>query len=449
MEGYLFIQKRYVNRVNIMELSEHTKAMRSALNHCMSFFHSRDTDPDPLIANQLAKDALQASECISNYRLEALQAFVETNRKSCSSSIPTVHIDDMSPEEFRQEFLRCNRPCLIRGIQDKPYFAQVHQDWTTMGTGTGTPASINVQWFQENVGNDTLVPVRKETSGAIDDDGRAEECQVIAIPLREWIQNDRSDKTMYLKDWHLVQFLGQQIYFVPPLFQKDLLNAFGTTFLNGDYKFVYWGPAGSKTPLHSDVLHSFSWSYNVVGEKKWTFHVNNHMDSALEEMGVVVVHQHAGEAMFVPATWKHEVENVVETLSINHNWVTTDNIDLTWACVETEMVAVRFEMKKWGLDGHEAMEKMLRGCIGIDVTMFFLLCWTSLLEPWGQKEKSRDDYFDIFRLGSMMEKLFSMEDLDLQARLAIVLVSETKADDAVRVARRILRQIKILQESLL
>jgi hypothetical protein len=153
--------------------------------------------------------------------------------------------------------------------------------------------------------------------------------------------------------------------------------------------------------------------------------------------------------MFVPATWKHEVENVVETLSINHNWVTTDNIDLTWACVETEMVAVRFEMKKWGLDGHEAMEKMLRGCIGIDVTMFFLLCWTSLLEPWGQKEKSRDDYFDIFRLGSMMEKLFSMEDLDLQARLAIVLVSETKADDAVRVARRILRQIKILQESLL
>ena len=204
---------------------------------------------------------------------------------------------------------------------------------------------------------------------------------------------------------------------------------------------MYWGPAGSKTPLHSDVLHSFSWSYNVVGEKKWTFHVDK-IDSPL------VVHQRAGEAMFVPATWKHEVENVVETLSINHNWVTTDNIDLTWACVETEMVAVRFEMNQWGLVGHEAMEKMLQGCIGIDVTMFLLLCWTSLLEPWGQKQKGWDDYFDIFRLGSMMEKLISMEELDLQARLATVFVSETKADDAMRVARHLLRQIKNLEESL-
>jgi hypothetical protein len=35
-----------------------------------------------------------------------------------------------------------------------------------------------------------------------------------------------------------------------------------------DYRFVYLGPAGSWTPLHSDVLRSHSWSANVAGRKR-------------------------------------------------------------------------------------------------------------------------------------------------------------------------------------
>ena len=70
----------------------------------------------------------------------------------------------------------------------------------------------------------------------------------------------------YLKDWHLQSHLREQstettapLYRVPPHFQYDLLNAFLTKFTkNGDYMFTYWGPAGSRTRLHSDVLNSFS-----------------------------------------------------------------------------------------------------------------------------------------------------------------------------------------------
>ncbi len=36
-----------------------------------------------------------------------------------------------------------------------------------------------------------------------------------------------------------------------------------------DYRFVYLGPAGTWTPLHSDVLRSHSWSANVCGRKRW------------------------------------------------------------------------------------------------------------------------------------------------------------------------------------
>eukprot|EP01043_Picozoa_sp_COSAG02_P031378 COSAG02_NODE_2045_length_10020_cov_2.699224_4_plen_1005_part_00 len=36
-----------------------------------------------------------------------------------------------------------------------------------------------------------------------------------------------------------------------------------------DYRFVYLGPKGSWTPLHHDVLASYSWSVNLCGIKRW------------------------------------------------------------------------------------------------------------------------------------------------------------------------------------
>ena len=36
-----------------------------------------------------------------------------------------------------------------------------------------------------------------------------------------------------------------------------------------DYRFVYLGPRGTRTPLHADVLRSFSWSVNLAGRKRW------------------------------------------------------------------------------------------------------------------------------------------------------------------------------------
>ena len=37
----------------------------------------------------------------------------------------------------------------------------------------------------------------------------------------------------------------------------------------GTHRFVYAGVAGTWTPLHADILRSFSWSANVAGRKKW------------------------------------------------------------------------------------------------------------------------------------------------------------------------------------
>ena len=36
------------------------------------------------------------------------------------------------------------------------------------------------------------------------------------------------------------------LYTVPEIFRHDLLNTFLTRFKDGDYRFVYWGPAGER-----------------------------------------------------------------------------------------------------------------------------------------------------------------------------------------------------------
>jgi len=42
------------------------------------------------------------------------------------------------------------------------------------------------------------------------------------------------------------------------------------------------------------------------------------------------------EAIFVPSGWHHSVENVEDTLSINHNWVNPYNIHWGWDLMKRE-----------------------------------------------------------------------------------------------------------------
>lgn len=58
-------------------------------------------------------------------------------------------------------------------------------------------------------------------------------------------------------------------------FSDDWLNAYYDNQSNNinekcqsDYRFIYLGVNGTWTPFHTDVLKSYSWSINIIGEKK-------------------------------------------------------------------------------------------------------------------------------------------------------------------------------------
>uniref|UniRef100_A0A6U5Z5M4 JmjC domain-containing protein n=1 Tax=Guillardia theta TaxID=55529 RepID=A0A6U5Z5M4_GUITH len=158
-------------------------------------------------------------------------------------------------------------------------------------------------------------------------------------------------KLPYCKDWHMARLHpGSNAYQLPSYFSEDWLNDYwdGYPALGDDYRFCYLGPRGTWTPLHRDVLRSYSWSANIVGRKLWILYspsqeeflknrrgdlvwdVLNDVDRnefpQFDKAQAIYVVQRAGEAIFVPSGWLHQVVNLVDCLSINHNWINSCNI---------------------------------------------------------------------------------------------------------------------------
>jgi len=322
--------------------------------------------------------------------------------------------------------------------------------------------------------------------------------------MKEWIRilveeevsslHEKESMKYYLKDWHLQQrypsltrqddtkplqklmlyphdtFCSCSLYSCPECFGCDLLNPFLKKFTSGDYRFCYWGPARSFTARHSDVLHSFSWSYNVVGKKEWTFYhdecpIDGQVDDPhLSSCNTFSILQEAGQAIFVPATWQHRVVNLEETISINHNWITSSNLDLTWDCLVIEMIAIQKELRKWGEDQNmEACENMLRGCVGLDVTSFLLMTLVQVLdvitalllnsdEEDSQRENTEDDcihinseqekrlVFDIFQLRKVLVSIWLTEPtlVKVRERLRAILQSDILVANVQMIAQTVI-----------
>lgn len=142
-----------------------------------------------------------------------------------------------------------------------------------------------------------------------------------------------------------------------------------------------------RTPFHVDVFTSYSWSVNICGQKRWVFYppgVENKLKDSLGNLpysvteyshineGVEVI-QNAGEAIFVPAGWHHQVWNLDDTISINHNWINGCNIEATWYSLQNALDSVKKE-----IDDCKEMENFLDHCqvvlkasFGMDFLTFY------------------------------------------------------------------------------
>ena len=232
----------------------------------------------------------------------------------------------------------------------------------------------------------------------------AQECheQTFEEYLTYW-KGDRKEGVKYLKDWHFHRLVYDRYtaYSTPHFFSSDWLNEWweGGTEMGADselentkkdsdkkldegndYRFLYIGPQGSWTPLHCDVFGSYSWSANIVGKKRWLFWKPGEeprdergelvwrVDEEEHNAGRLEVEQVEGQVIFVPSGWHHQVTNLEDTVSINHNWFNGTNIEEVVVRLEAELKKVQKELSDCKGDGWDQMcQQLLRDSYGMNL----------------------------------------------------------------------------------
>ncbi|XP_054716685.1 2-oxoglutarate and iron-dependent oxygenase JMJD4-like isoform X2 [Uloborus diversus] len=202
-------------------------------------------------------------------------------------------------------------------------------------------------------------------------------------------QETNNCPSLYLKDWHFNRnFPKYGAYVTPIFFKSDWLNEFCQKE-NDDYEFVYMGPKGTWTPLHADVFGSYSWSVNICGRKRWLLfppgtekllqnefkqliynvELTDIIEKKVQHLDVI---QETGEIIFVPSGWHHQVWNLEDTISINHNWFNGCNINYIWKCLYKAALDVKKEIDDCKEDDHfeEQMQLMLKVHHGMNYEEF-------------------------------------------------------------------------------
>ncbi|EDV30820.1 uncharacterized protein Dana_GF14855 [Drosophila ananassae] len=335
------------------------------------------------------------------------------NDKHLPGEILRCSAGNLSYNEFFWRYMHKNWPVVITDVS-KDW--ECSKQWTTVPEATDVnsnqpssfpsePSSaINFDYLKQKIDN-CLVPVADCNSSYFNSHKKLElRFHDYLDQWRSGIEANRSSEinsnvdirtkdNLYLKDWHLAaQMPGYDFYKVPKYFASDWLNEMLVDKERDDYRFVYMGPKGSWTSYHSDVFGSFSWSTNIMGHKKWLimspgeelkladrlgnvpFSIDEQM---LDEHGVeyYTINQKANEAVFVPSGWFHQVWNLTDTISVNHNWFNACNIATVWQNLRSNLNAVRKEISDCQImDNFEAhCQTMLRASFGINYLDFIEL----------------------------------------------------------------------------
>lgn len=83
--------------------------------------------------------------------------------------------------------------------------------------------------------------------------------------------------------------------------------------------------------------------------------------------------QNAGEAIFVPSGWHHQVWNLEDTISVNHNWVNGCNISQMWNSIQNNLDAVKKEIEDCkDMEGFtKQCQIVLKASFGMDFFKFY------------------------------------------------------------------------------
>ncbi|CAI2370959.1 unnamed protein product [Moneuplotes crassus] len=254
-------------------------------------------------------------------------------------NIPRVHCDDLSVEDFIENYQIPNKPVIIEGCAD---------DWPAM-------KSWNFKQLYEDFG---------EVDFEIGED---EIGTPVTVKLKEYLQYmvfNHDDSPMYLfhRNLHKCPEMKRLLedYEVPKYFREDYQQIFDEKY-KPDYNWFLIGPRRSGSYVHYDPFSMSAWNTSLFGHKRWIlfepdmdravvegeeFKTDQNLDNytaidhvlniypKLLESGLVKKKyefvQKKGDTIFLPSKWWHVVLNVDDTIAITQNFTNQANFEKVW-----------------------------------------------------------------------------------------------------------------------
>lgn len=130
----------------------------------------------------------------------------------------------------------------------------------------------------------------------------------------------------------------------------------------GTKRWIFFAP-GQEEQLYDQFKNL---PFDVTDDK----HLKIIEDNKLKMFEII---QKAGQTIFVPSGWHHQVWNLEDTISVNHNWFNGCNIMKIWQSMHEKFHEVRHEIDDCkDMDNFdEHCQVMLKSVFGLDFKMFF------------------------------------------------------------------------------
>uniref|UniRef100_A0A131XG50 Jumonji domain-containing protein 4 n=1 Tax=Hyalomma excavatum TaxID=257692 RepID=A0A131XG50_9ACAR len=320
--------------------------------------------------------------------------------EECVSNVSYLS-PDISYREFFVQYASSNSPCILS--------PQHTSDWRSRLEWVDSSGHPKLEFLKSSFGSAT-VPVSDCSAKQYDSPSCCEMTFSEYVDYWQKLIDSGHDyctnPCLYLKDWHFTRDFPTYVpYATPKYFTSDWLNEYWDlrTDVKDDFRFVYMGPKGSWTPLHTDVFKSFSWSANICGRKLWYLFppregqvnkgkknkppcdVNTLLEESVKDaaeapnlpkqernMPYLKVIQNPGEIIFVPSNWYHQVHNLDDTVSINHNFLNACNVKTVMINLMAALIDVQEEIADFQdtVGFQEHCQAMLRAHFGMNVADF-------------------------------------------------------------------------------
>ncbi|XP_055916738.1 2-oxoglutarate and iron-dependent oxygenase JMJD4 homolog [Eupeodes corollae] len=375
--------------------------------------------------------------------------------------IPRIKQTDLTYNDFYWNYMNANWPVILTSVSNE---WECRRQWTIQTTTSNNDTTeINFKYLKQKIGN-CLVPVANCSKEYYNSH---EKCEMKFFDYLDQWQMSVFDNNhnLYLKDWHLKELMPDyDFYRVPKYFASDWLNEYLIDRKLDDYRFVYMGPRDSWTPFHADVFGSYSWSTNIAGRKKWLLLPPQEEQKLTDSLGNLpfritedqlneknvkffTIIQTENESIFVPSGWYHQVWNLTDTISINHNWFNACNAPTIWRNLAQCMQRVIHEIEDCRqMDNFEEhCQTMLRASFGINYSDFLNILEHIIAKRLHQSYHNHNNN-NIEK--NILFDTFTLSDFHVRYDLAVIadVLEAIKNDDVVQTRAELCDRCKELAE---